>query len=178
MVRPLSSISRMYSIIRLQKPARHVRKLAPSKTTKLRTKEAARTPTETCSSFFWTTARHIEAAASSALSNIWKNQFNSRLPYDYTYTTNFLEKTYVDSIGLYMTMSTEATVCPQWPDRCCLCLTKQCGVVLTGLTSIVFDVAFIISCAYTLFEPSIWNTGKMPFYFACYYFATVQESVA
>jgi len=58
-----------------------------------------------------------------------------------------------------MTMSTEATVCPQWPDRCCLCLTKQCGVVLTGLTSIVFDVAFIISCAYTLFEPSIWNTG-------------------
>ena len=77
-----------------------------------------------------------------------------------------------------MTMSTEATVCPQWPDRCCLCLTKQCGVVLTGLTSIVFDVAFIISCAYTLFEPSIWNTGKMPFYFACYYFATTQESVA
>ena len=178
MVRPLSSISRMYSIIRLQKPARHVRKLAPSKTTKLRTKEAAPTPTETCSSFFWTTARHIEAAASSALSNIWKNQFNSRLPYDYTYTTNFSEKTYEDSIGLYMTMSTEATVCPQWPDRCCLCLTKQCGVVLTGLTSIVFDVAFIISCAYTLFEPSIWNTGKMPFCFACYYFATAQESVA
>ena len=92
-VRPLSSISRMYSIIRLQKPARHVRKLAPSKTTKLQTKEAAPTPTETCSSFFWTTARHIEAAASSALSNIWKNQFNSRLPYDYTsYTTNFSEK--------------------------------------------------------------------------------------
>ena len=178
MVRPLSSISRMYSIIRLQKPARHVRKLAPSKTTKLRTKKAAPTPTETCSSFFWTTARHIEAAASSALSNIWKNQFNSRLPYDYTYTTNFSEKTYVDSIGLYMTMSTEATVCPQWPDRCCLCLTKQCGVVLTGLTSIVFDVAFIISCAYTLFEPSIWNTGKMPLCFACCYFATVQESVA
>ena len=160
-VRPSSSISRSTVLYDFKSRPVVSENLHQAKQRSFKRRRLLLTPTETCSSFFWTTARHIEAAASSALSNIWKNQFNSRLPYNHTYTTNFSEKNYVYTIGLSMTMSTEATVCPQWPDRCCLCLTKQCGVVLTGLTSIVFDVAFIISCAYTLFEPEIWNTGKM-----------------
>ena len=53
------------------------------------------------------------------------------------------------------------TVCPQWPDRCCLCMTKQCGVVFTGLISMIFDFAFIVTCAYTVYEPELWNAGKI-----------------
>merc|ERR1719361_929741 len=50
-----------------------------------------------------------------------------------------------------------STMCPQWPDRCCLCMTKKDGVVLTGLVSMLFDLAFIILCTYTTYEPEIWN---------------------
>ena len=57
-----------------------------------------------------------------------------------------------------------STMCPQWPDRCCLCMTKKDGVVLTGLVSMLFDLAFIILCTYTTYEPEIWNLSKLLFF--------------
>ena len=64
-------------------------------------------------------------------------------------------------------------MCPQWPDRCCLCMTKKDGVVLTGLVSMLFDLAFIILCTYTTYEPEIWNLSKLLFFIfflSSYYF--------
>ena len=58
-----------------------------------------------------------------------------------------------------------STMCPQWPDRCCLCMTKKDGVVLTGLVSMLADLAFIILCTYTTYQPEIWNLSKFCSFF-------------
>ena len=64
---------------------------------------------------------------------------------------------------------TTDTACPQWPDRCCLCLTKKYGVVVTGKVSMLFDFAFIIICFYTVYEPELWNSGKPKLFNMLYY---------
>ena len=58
-------------------------------------------------------------------------------------------------------MPTEDGTCPQWPDRCCFCLTKRAGVVLTGLFSILSDFVFIVTCVYASIDNKLWSTGKI-----------------
>ena len=58
------------------------------------------------------------------------------------------------------------SVCPQWPDRCCFCLSKRTGVVLTGLVSILFDLVSIVTNAYVLVDPDLWRKGKIKISYA------------
>ena len=50
--------------------------------------------------------------------------------------------------------------CPQWPDRCCFCLTKRYGVMFTSLFSILSDFFFISCFSYLIYDPMEWNKGK------------------
>lgn len=42
--------------------------------------------------------------------------------------------------------------CPQWPDRCCFCIPKWIGVILTGLMSVVIDLGFVALFTYVLMD--------------------------
>ena len=66
--------------------------------------------------------------------------------------------------------------CPQWPDRCCFCLTKRYGVMFTSLFSILSDFFFISCFSYLIYDPMEWNKGEIrnnPVFMACesFYFS-------
>lgn len=50
-------------------------------------------------------------------------------------------------------------VCPQWPDRCCLCFSRKGGVILTGILSILDNICVIAICIYTSINPQFWVRG-------------------
>lgn len=50
-------------------------------------------------------------------------------------------------------------VCPQWPDRCCLCFSRKGGVILTGLLSILDNICIIAVCIYSSINPTFWDKG-------------------
>jgi len=50
-------------------------------------------------------------------------------------------------------------VCPQWPDRCCLCFSRKGGVILTGLLSILDNICIIVACVYSSIRPAYWDKG-------------------
>ena len=56
---------------------------------------------------------------------------------------------------------TDSSFCPQWPDRCCFCLTKRYGVMFTSLFSILSDFFFISCFSYLIYDPMEWNKGKI-----------------
>ena len=65
---------------------------------------------------------------------------------------------------------TDSSFCPQWPDRCCFCLTKRYGVMFTSLFSILSDFFFISCFSYLIYDPMEWNKGKIrnnPVFMAC-----------
>jgi len=59
----------------------------------------------------------------------------------------------------------DSSACPQWPDRCCFCIPKWIGVVITGLMSVLVDTAFIALFARVLQDSksqdvtSLWDSG-------------------
>lgn len=61
-----------------------------------------------------------------------------------------------------------AYVCPQWPDRCCFCLTKRAGAIFTGFIFCLLDIFVIGACVYTFIDlkkyptnsvHSLWGSG-------------------
>lgn len=48
--------------------------------------------------------------------------------------------------------------CPQWPDRCCMCLTKKTGVILTGMWTLLANMVIILPCVYALVRDDFWIT--------------------
>jgi len=61
-----------------------------------------------------------------------------------------------------------AYVCPQWPDRCCFCLTKRAGAIFTGFIFCLLDLFVISACVYTFIDLykfptnskfSLWGSG-------------------
>ena len=70
--------------------------------------------------------------------------------------------------GTNMAADPTDSFCPQWPDRCCFCLTKRYGVIFTSLFSILSDFFFISCFAYLIYDPLEWNRGKIKrFVFGC-----------
>ena len=51
-------------------------------------------------------------------------------------------------------------VCPQWPDRCCLCFSRKGGVILTGILSILDNICVIAICIYTSINSQFWVRGN------------------
>jgi len=50
-------------------------------------------------------------------------------------------------------------ICPQWPDRCCLCFSRKGGVILTGILSILDNICIIAACIYSSIKPEFWDKG-------------------
>ena len=71
-----------------------------------------------------------------------------------------------------------AYVCPQWPDRCCFCLTKRAGAIFTGFIFCLLDIFVISACVYTFIDlnkfdknsvNSLWGGGKLFHFFKVLY---------